>query len=475
MTKRILFPIPAVFILLLLCAPVSASVENTSGIQWNSYIYLDAEGNFTGETVITNDPLMEGTFVVAEDDVRPAYLQMRVDDDAAALAISLDGETFYTWPEDDSFTVNVYASSCLTGSYMGTVRKDSEWIALDTEARDFIVQDMRMLGDDTDIEIPSGEGTGFQFVLPHDGNFRDLYDMEEERQWYDGSVFENAGGSGTGAADTDLEEPAAEDAPGMEWSSHYYVDVEGNFTGRTVLVSDSSIEGISVKSQDEVTPVYLKLRIDGEEADLSIGSDGENFHVWTGNGSVTVNVFASSSESASYKGTVAENSEWIVLGADARNFLARDMRMPEGETVIEIPNSNGDGGGFRFVLSHDGNFSEIYDMEEARQWYEPSLVENAGGSEPASVTPEFKEKVDEYFTYFHDVAAQVEDASIQGGVGVLDAIALAAQVWSDYQEFKELGESASTQADREYFENVRSQVVLYLTTGALGAYGNNWG
>lgn len=202
--------------------------------------------------------------------------------------------------------------------------------------------------------------------------------------------------------------------------------------------------------------------------------DNETLYEWPDDYTFTVNVYASSSLTAPFTGTLNRSSKRIVLDSDAKDFIAQDLRMLAGETGIEIiPDANL--GSFQFILPHDGNFRDLYDAEEARNWSTASVANNTSGTSSDTVTPEFKETIDAYYYYFHNLAAEVENANLQGGVGVLDIIKIAAQAWSDYQQFKEFGESATTQADRDYYESIRSEVLIYLTTGALGAFASNNG
>lgn len=268
---------------------------------------------------------------------------------------------------------------------------------------------------------------------------------------------------------------AAEEEPsGIEWQSYYYVDADGNETNDTVLVNDPYFEGAYIKSQNNAYKAYLQVRVDGEHVDLAISMDNETLYEWPGDYTFTVNVYASSSLTAPFTGTVKQGSTRIVLDSDARDFIAQDMRMLTSETGIEII-PDADLGAFQFILPHDGSFRDLYDAEEARNWNNASAANNAGGTSSDTVTPAFKETVDAYYQHFHDLAAAVQDANLQGGVGVLDIIKIAAQAWSDYQQFKEFGESATTQADRDYYESIRGEVLIYLTTGALGAFANNNG
>ena len=79
-------------------------------------------------------------------------------------------------------SVVVQQSSCLQQEFIGTVQDGSNEICLDSDGSDFIIMDMRMQAGETIIQI-SLDTESYLFVLPHDSNFRELYD-EQKTDWF---------------------------------------------------------------------------------------------------------------------------------------------------------------------------------------------------------------------------------------------------------------------------------------------------
>lgn len=262
---------------------------------------------------------------------------------------------------------------------------------------------------------------------------------------------------------------AEESSAEVIWRSYHYTDQNGDAIEEMVMVNDPMIEGVYTTAQNERYRVYLEMWIDATDVGLFISGDGETYLTSNETYDLTVNIYTDSSLNLTYAGIVEKGGVVFNVDPDARTFIAQDMRMASGVTGIEIVN-NATGELFQFILPHDGNFRDQYDAQEEQGWRRELTASDKSG-----VTPEFKEKIDAYFTYFHDLAADMESDGVQGGVGALDAIMIGVQAWGNYQDFKQLGESATTQADKDYYESVRAEVWVYLTTGALGAYVNSKG
>lgn len=260
-----------------------------------------------------------------------------------------------------------------------------------------------------------------------------------------------------------------EDTSGIEWKQYHYVDADGNDTNDTVLVNDPYFEGAYIKSQNNAYKAYLQVRVDGEHVDLAISMDNETLYEWPGDYTFTVNVYASSSLTAPFTGTLNQSNKRIVLDSDAKDFIAQDMRMLTSETGIEIvPDANL--GSFQFILPHDGNFRDLYDAEEARNWNNASETNNAAGASSNSVTPAFKAEIDEYVAYFKTAAKKVQNNDFDDGlVGVVDLLGFINEFMNEYDTFMQYGESATTQADKDYYEKALSTVNMTMNAGFIGS------
>ncbi len=262
---------------------------------------------------------------------------------------------------------------------------------------------------------------------------------------------------------------AEENAPDIEWKLYCYQDADGNATDDMLIANDPFFEGAYIRSENNAYAAYLKVRVDKECMDLTISKDNDTLYEWPADCTFTVNVYASSSLTGSFPAAIKKGGKMIALDDDARDFIVQDMRMLSGETGIEIvPDANM--GIFQFILPHDGNFRDLYDAEEARNWSNASAANNAAGASSNSVTPAFKAEIDRYVVYFKTVAEKVQNNDFADGlVGVVDILGFTNEVLNEYDAFKQYGESATTQADKDYYEKALSTVNLTINAGVIGS------
>lgn len=150
---------------------------------WVTDYYIDNNGQYTDERMIRNKKLFQGIATTILGDTFPAYLGVVVDEEGILLTVTEDGESLIIF-EEFSGTIPIYVrqSTCLEDEFDGTVTAENDRIRVDSSGSAFIIQDMRMLSGETIVNIsnPRSGIVLYQFVIPHDSNFRKLYDSEKE-------------------------------------------------------------------------------------------------------------------------------------------------------------------------------------------------------------------------------------------------------------------------------------------------------
>lgn len=156
---------------------------------------------------------------------------MNVDAAGVFFRLSRNGESFLKAEGSFNVSVVVQQSSCLQQEFIGTVQDGSNKICLDSDGSDFIIMDMRMQAGETIIQI-SLDTESYLFVLPHDSNFRELYDEQKAKGW-----FENV------------------------WSALECVDENYQPTGSTVMSTTGLFQGVHTSADGTQGESYLLMEI----------------------------------------------------------------------------------------------------------------------------------------------------------------------------------------------------------------------
>ena len=267
---------------------------------------------------------------------------------------------------------------------------------------------------------------------------------------------------------------AAEVPSGIVWESYHYVDADGNDTNDTVIINEPQISGLRVLSEEEYYPdVSLTMRVDADSVDFAVSAAGDTAILRPENAqSVEVGVSTSSSLTYIYEGKLTSSDRVLLDDPEARAVIVQDMRMLTDDTIIVIRYDTGLM--YSFAVPHDGNFRELFDFEEERGWNNASDTGSGSGSGSGSssasdpVSPGFKTEIDGYVQYFMQKAQEAEQKDFSGIVGVANLALFVGEVMTEYDAFKQYGESATTQADKAYYENALFTVQYYLTAGTIG-------
>lgn len=181
------------------CYAEEQSTQNQAEIpnMWGPYLYNNAEAN---NIFLRTDELFPGAIMTESGETFYAYVSMAVDAYGVAFQISVDGQSALL--VNESAAILVTQSSCLEGEYTAYC-EDMYRLRLDTDGSDFILQDMRMLTGETTVQIanPAPDVQLMVVYLPHNANFRDLYD-EMNGNWTYTPDVSAVPQAGTDSADT---------------------------------------------------------------------------------------------------------------------------------------------------------------------------------------------------------------------------------------------------------------------------------